>query len=68
MRDHSPEIATQNTERNDVAPLIPLADGTPDGLRWWAEQYFRYAVTASPVSPALLPRRLRPSIPTVERR
>jgi site-specific recombinase XerD len=50
MREHTPAMTSQNTERNDAAPLIPLADGTPDGLAWWAEQYFRYAVTASPVS------------------
>jgi hypothetical protein len=50
MPASTPEIAPQNTARNDAAPLIQLTDGTPDGLAWWAEQYFRYAVTASPVS------------------
>ena len=50
MREHPPTTTSQNTERNDSATLIRLADGTPDSLAWWAEQYFRYAVTASPMS------------------
>ena len=50
MREHPPTTTSQNTERNDSASLIRLADGTPDSLAWWAEQYFRYAVTASPMS------------------
>jgi site-specific recombinase XerD len=50
MPDSTQEILSQNTERNDATPLMRLSERTPDGLTWWAEQYFRYAVTASPVS------------------
>jgi integrase len=50
MRKNTPTITAQNTARNDATPLRRFSERTPDGLTWWAEQYFRYAVTASPVS------------------
>jgi hypothetical protein len=50
MRKNAPTITAQNTARNDATPLRRLSERTPDGLTWWAEQYFRNAVTASPVS------------------
>jgi hypothetical protein len=45
MRKNAPTITAQNTARNDATPLRRLSERTPDGLTWWAEQYFRNAVT-----------------------
>jgi integrase len=40
----------QITRGNSETALIQIADNMPDGLRWWAEQYFRFEVTTSPAS------------------
>jgi hypothetical protein len=42
MPETTQEIASKTPGRNDAAPLIQLAEGTPDGLAWWTEQSFRY--------------------------
>ena len=41
---------SQNTRRNVDPGLLPLLADPADGLAWWAEQYFRLAVTTSPAS------------------
>jgi integrase len=41
-----PQITIGNSE----TALIQLAEDMPDGLGWWAEQYFRFEVTTSPAS------------------
>lgn len=46
MPENLPQIAT----RNDEMSLIRLPDGAPDSLQWWAERYFRHAVTTSQAS------------------
>lgn len=42
------QVLPQITIGNSEAPLIHLAEDMPDGLHWWAEQYFRFEVTTSP--------------------
>jgi integrase len=41
---------SQNARRNVDNALRPLLADPSDGLAWWAEQYFRLAVTTSPAS------------------
>ena len=41
-----PQITIGNSETD----LDSLAEDMPDGLDWWAEQYFRFEVTTSPAS------------------
>jgi site-specific recombinase XerD len=40
----------QITMRKNAATLIRMSEEMPDGLGWWAEQYFRFEVTTSPAS------------------
>jgi hypothetical protein len=42
----SPQIAIGKSETT----LIHIAKDMPDGLHWWAEQYFHFEVTTSPAS------------------
>ena len=38
-----PQITIGNSE----TALLRIAEVLPDGLSWWAEQYFRFEVTTS---------------------
>jgi hypothetical protein len=49
MAKETAVLVSQNTIRNNFA-LVRLPDDTPDGLHWWAEQYFQFEVTTSPAS------------------
>jgi integrase len=42
-------LVPQNAMRNNFS-LVRLPDDAPDGLHWWAEQYFQFEVTTSPAS------------------
>jgi integrase len=44
------EVVPQITIGNSETALIQLSEHMPDGLGWWAEQYFRFEVTTSPAS------------------
>ncbi|MBI4739279.1 site-specific integrase [Candidatus Woesearchaeota archaeon] len=53
MPKKSTQIATRNNfrpENDQTSALIRIPDDTPDGLVWWAEQYFRHEVTTSQAS------------------
>jgi len=41
---------SQNTTRNVDEVWRPLLTDPADGLAWWAEYYFRLAVTTTPAS------------------
>jgi integrase len=49
MAEETQVVAPQNAMRNNCA-LMRLPAEAPDGLTWWAEQYFRVEVTTSPAS------------------
>ena len=44
------EAVPQITIGNSETALIQFSEHMPDGLGWWAEQYFRFEVTTSPTS------------------
>ena len=47
MAPKDEQTLPQITIGNSVAPLIHIVEDLPDGLHWWAEQYFRFEVTTS---------------------
>ncbi len=53
--DDMPQI----TMRNDETALIRLSEAMPDGVGWWAEQYFQFEVTTSPASQKVQQRDLK---------